>query len=72
MLALCLTACARSATPLAQCPAGGGRLTGITAVYDRHGYDAEKRAALDFWGDRFEAIIQDGETGRVLRFEARR
>ena len=46
--------------------------TGITAVYDRHGYDAEKRAALDFWGDRLEAIIQDGKTGRVLRFEARR
>jgi len=45
--------------------------TGITAVYDRHGYDAEKRAALDFWGDRLEAIIQDGKTGRVLRFEAR-
>jgi integrase len=46
--------------------------TGITAVYDRHGYDAEKRAALDFWGDRLEAIIKDGTTGRVLRFEARR
>ena len=26
--------------------------TGITAVYDRHGYDPEKRAALDFWGKR--------------------
>jgi hypothetical protein len=46
--------------------------TGITAVYDRHVYDAEKRAALDFWGDRLEAIIRDGKTGRVLRFEARR
>jgi integrase len=46
--------------------------TGITAVYDRHGDDAEKRAALDFWGDRLEAIIQDGRTGRVLRVEARR
>jgi integrase len=46
--------------------------TGITAVYDRHSYDTEKRAALDFWGDRLEAIIQDGRTGRVLRFEGRR
>lgn len=31
-----------------------------------------ERAALDFWGDPIEAIIQDGKTGRVLRFEARR
>ena len=23
--------------------------TGVTAVYDRHSYDLEKRAALDFW-----------------------
>jgi len=46
--------------------------TGITAVYDRYSYDAEKRAALDFWGDRLEAMIRDGKVGRVLRFEARR
>ncbi len=24
--------------------------SGITAVYDRHSYDAEKRRALDLWG----------------------
>ena len=24
--------------------------SGITAVYDRHSYDAEKRHALDLWG----------------------
>jgi hypothetical protein len=24
--------------------------TGVTAVYDRHSYDQEKRSALDFWG----------------------
>ncbi len=24
--------------------------TGVTAVYDRHSYDPEKRAALDFLG----------------------
>ena len=24
--------------------------TGVTAVYDRHSYDPEKRAALDNWG----------------------
>jgi integrase len=30
---------------------------GITAVYDRHSYDAEKRAALAAWGARLEEII---------------
>jgi integrase len=29
----------------------------ITAVYDRHSYDPEKRAALDTWGARLEAIV---------------
>ena len=30
---------------------------GITAVYDRHGYDREKRAALDAWAERLADII---------------
>ena len=30
---------------------------GVTAVYDRHSYDSEKRAALDAWGKRLEEII---------------
>jgi integrase len=43
--------------------------TGVTAVYDRHSYDLEKRAALDFWGKRLEAIISNKRTtGKVLRF----
>ncbi len=29
----------------------------ITAVYDRHSYDPEKRHALDVWGRRLEEII---------------
>jgi integrase len=29
----------------------------VTAVYDRHSYDPEKRAALDAWGRRLEAIV---------------
>lgn len=32
---------------------------GVTAVYDRHSYDAEKRAALDAWGHRVEQIVAD-------------
>jgi hypothetical protein len=30
---------------------------GVTAVYDRHGYDNEKRAALAAWGARLEEIV---------------
>src|SRR5207247_9958222 len=26
--------------------------------YDRHSHDLEKRAALDFWGKRLEAIVR--------------
>jgi hypothetical protein len=33
---------------------------GITAVYDRHSYDAEKRAALMKWERHLTAIV----TGR--------
>lgn len=29
---------------------------GVTAVYDRHSYDAEKRAALDGWGRKVAAL----------------
>jgi integrase len=29
----------------------------VTATYDRHSYDAEKRAALDAWAARLEEII---------------
>ena len=30
---------------------------GVTAVYDRHSYDAEKRAALEAWGRRVAQIV---------------
>ena len=44
--------------------------TGVTAVYDRHGYDLEKRAALDFWGKRIDQIVS-GKRSKVLAFTAR-
>jgi len=31
----------------------------ITAVYDRHSYDAEKREALEVWAKRLTAIISE-------------
>jgi len=35
---------------------------GVTSVYDRHSYDAEKRAALDAWGRRIEEIVSGRQT----------
>jgi hypothetical protein len=31
---------------------------GITAVYDRHSYDREKREALEVWANAVEAMIE--------------
>ncbi|MDO8678034.1 MAG: site-specific integrase [Acidobacteriota bacterium] len=41
--------------------------SGVTAVYDRHSYDLEKRAALDFWGKRVDDLVH-GRRGKLLRF----
>ena len=30
---------------------------GVTAVYDRHSYDQEKRHALEAWGRQLENIV---------------
>jgi integrase len=34
--------------------------TGVTAVYDRHSYDREKREALDVWERRLAEIVGAG------------
>lgn len=31
--------------------------TGVTAIYDRHGYDPEKQAALTWWSSRLMGIV---------------
>ena len=31
----------------------------VTAIYDRHGYDAEKKDALEKWGNKLSEIIKD-------------
>jgi len=43
---------------------------GVTAVYDRHGYDAEKRKAADAWGRYVERVVS-GETGTVVELTGR-
>ena len=42
--------------------------SGITAVYDRHSYDAEKREALARWAGKLDAILgRDRESAKVSR-----
>ncbi|HLE71070.1 MAG TPA: site-specific integrase [Vicinamibacteria bacterium] len=41
--------------------------TGVTAVYDRHSYDREKREALDAWGRRLEEIVRVKEEAETPR-----
>ena len=31
--------------------------TSVTSIYDRHGYDAEKRHALESWAAHLESIV---------------
>ena len=41
--------------------------TGITATYDRHSYDREKRMALNAWGARLMAILSgEGAADNVV------
>ena len=42
--------------------------SGVTDVYDRHGYDPEKRAALDWWALKLQAILENKDAGKVLAF----
>jgi len=32
---------------------------GVTAVYDRHSYDREKREALEEWSNRLSLLVSD-------------
>jgi hypothetical protein len=40
----------------------------ITAVSDRHSYEAEKRAALDWWDVKLQAILDNKDSANVLPF----
>lgn len=39
---------------------------GITGVYGRHSYDAEKRDALERWGHKVMSVIGEGEPAKVV------
>jgi len=41
---------------------------GVTAIYDRHGYDPEKRVALEMWDRTMAAILEGKPAGTVVPF----
>ena len=45
---------------------------GVTAVYDRHSYDPEKRVALDTWAAKLQAILDRRDAGEVVPITATR
>lgn len=40
---------------------------GITKIYDRHSYDAQKREAMTLWADRLESILEPAKGGSDTR-----
>ena len=40
--------------------------SGVTAIYDRHGYDAEKQVAFETWARTLTAILGDTPTRSVV------
>ncbi|MBT6717014.1 MAG: tyrosine-type recombinase/integrase, partial [Nitrospina sp.] len=42
--------------------------SGVTAVYDRHSYDKEKRQALEAWGRKLESILT-GKKAKVVNLK---
>jgi len=42
-----------------------GTIKGVAAVYNRYNYSAEKRAALDAWARRLDAIVT-GDVSNVV------
>ena len=43
--------------------------SGVTAVYDRHSYDKEKRKELNTWARRLESITSGKKAGKVVKIK---
>ncbi len=39
----------------------------ITAIYDRHSYDKEKRQALNMWARKLDSILKDKWANRQVK-----
>lgn len=48
-----------------------GQLGGLAAVYIRHGFQDEKRAALDVWGRHVEQLVT-GKSAKVIKLPRKR
>ena len=49
-----------------------GSRAGVVGIYQRHAYDAEKRAALEAWGVHVMALVEGREPGKVLPIHGKR
>lgn len=49
-----------------------GSRSGIVGVYQRHSFDAEKRAALEAWGRHVDTLIDNKAAGKVLPMRRQR
>jgi integrase len=49
-----------------------GSRAGIVGIYQRHGYDAERRAALEAWGAHVTALVAGREPSVVLPLRGKR
>ena len=43
--------------------------SGVTAVYDRHSYDTDKRKALNSWARQLEAITSGKKASKIVRIK---
>lgn len=44
----------------------------ITAIYDRHSYDAEKRRALEAWGKKVKQLINNENIANIIEFHTKK
>ena len=49
-----------------------GTIKGIAAVYNRYNYATEKRAALDAWAQRLEAVVSGKAASNIVSISAGR
>ena len=42
---------------------------GVIAIYDRHGYDSEKRKALDAWDRKLQSIISGEAPAKLVAID---
>jgi integrase len=49
-----------------------GSRSGVVGVYQRHSFDAEKRAALEAWGAHVVSLIEGQSPGKVLPMRGKR